>query len=121
MSANELTLANLGGGAAIEKAQEELSRLVANVLDPNTEATAKRSVTVTITVKPDRDRGFGEVEVSTSAKLAPSVAFVTRAFFGRTKDGEAKAFEDNPKQVTINDFLTTKVQALRAEQKEEAV
>jgi len=105
---SEITLANLGGGAAIEKVQEELGRVVENILDPNTNATASRSIVLTITFKPAKDRSFGDVEVATQAKLAPSTAFSTRAFFGADKEGKHVAFEDNPKQVTIQDFLDQK-------------
>ena len=42
------------------------------------------------------------------AKLAPSVAFATRAFFGVSDDKKPVAYEDNPRQVTIADFVASK-------------
>lgn len=67
---NQMTLANLGGGAAVERFQEELQKVITNILDPNTEAQAKRSVVLKVTIKPEKI-----------------------------------ACEDNPDQLTIDDFV----------------
>jgi len=109
--ANQITLANLGGGAAVEKFEDELRAVLENILDPNTEATCKREVSLKITFKPDKDRSFGEISIVAQAKLAPAIAYETRAFFGR-EAGKVVAFEDNPKQVTIDDFLEREKQAI---------
>lgn len=99
-----INLANLGGGAALEKFEDELSRVVENILDPNTEAKVKREIILKVVINPDIERRMGAVTVYASSKLAPPAAFKTRAYFG--KDGQkALAFEDNPHQVTINDFI----------------
>jgi hypothetical protein len=100
----EIGLATLGGGVALEKFKDEFQRVVENILDPNTGATVTRSVTITVTIKPTVDRLVGAISVSASSKLAASASYGTRAYFG--KDGDrALAFEDDPKQVTITDFL----------------
>ena len=107
--ANELTLANLGNGAAVEKFEENLQLVIANVLDPNTEAKTKRKIVLEVTLVPDRDRDIGSVLVSCQAKLAPSVSFRTQAYLG--KDGDRfVAFESDPKQVTFDDFVEAKEQ-----------
>jgi hypothetical protein len=107
--ANELTLANLGSGAAVEKFNESLQLVIANILDPNTEARTKRKIVLEVTMVPDRDRDIGSVMVSCQAKLAPSVSFRTQAYIG--KDGDRYvAFENDPKQVTFDDFVEAKEQ-----------
>ena len=104
---NELTLANLGGGAAVEKFNESLQAVIGNIMDPNTEAKTKRRIVLEVTFVPDRDRDIGAVTVSCQARLAPTVSFRTQAYLG--KDGDKfVAFESDPKQVTITDFLESK-------------
>ena len=104
---NELTLANLGNGAAVEKFNESLQSVIANVLDPNTEAKTKRRIVLEVTFVPDRDRDIGAVTVSCQARLAPTVSFRTQAYLGRDGD-HFVAFENDPKQVTIQDFIEAK-------------
>jgi hypothetical protein len=100
-----ISLDTLGGGVASEKFREEFQKLVENILDPNTDPKAKRTVTLTVTVQPSIDRREGEIEVSCQAKLAPSVSYSTRAYFGKNKDQLCLAYEDNPKQITIDQFV----------------
>jgi hypothetical protein len=101
---NELTLANIGGGAAVEKFAEELDRVIENILDPNTEAKAKRKIVLEVCIAPNHERGFGAITISSVAKLAPTTAYATRAYFGRDADRHV-CFEDNPRQLTIEDFV----------------
>ena len=44
-SEKQVTLENLGHGAAMEMFQAELRNVVANIVDPNTRAEAVRSMT----------------------------------------------------------------------------
>lgn len=108
---NQITLANLGGGAAVEKFEDELNKVIENILDPNTDPGAKRSIRLDVTIKPTSDRKFGQVDIVAAAKLAPAIAFETQAFFGRVQ-GELVAYEDNPRQTTIEDFANQENQAI---------
>jgi hypothetical protein len=102
----EINLINLGGGAVAEKFGDELSKVVENILDPNTEPKVKREVTIKVVIRPTIDRDMGAIAVYASSKLAPPVAFITQAYFG--KDGQRSlAFENNPNQFTFNDFIET--------------
>ena len=102
----ELSLTTLGSGAAVVRFQEELERVLENILDLTTEATAKRSITLNISIKPTSERNQAEVTVASSAKLSPSVAVVTRAYFGRDKNtGRLVAAENNPRQLTLEELL----------------
>ena len=50
------SILQMAKGAVQERVDYEVSRVVDNILDPNTEATAKRKITLTIELKPDPDR-----------------------------------------------------------------
>ena len=104
---NELTLANLGNGACVERFEEQLQKVIENITDPNTEAKTKRKIVLEVTFVPDRDRDIGAVTVSCQARLAPTVSFRTQAYLGRDGDRYV-AFEDDPKQLTVQDFLDSK-------------
>ena len=99
----ELNLANLGGGAVLEKFADELEKTIENILDPNTEAKVKREVTIKVTISPTDTRTWGEIQIAATSKLAPTKAFVTRAYFG-VDNGRHIACEDNPEQLTLDDF-----------------
>jgi hypothetical protein len=74
----ELTLINALHGGVLEQFGDALRELVRNVLDPNTDAKAKRSVTLRCTVSPSDDRDFGAVDFSVVPSLAPPKAQTTR-------------------------------------------
>jgi hypothetical protein len=102
MAFENLSLATLGGGAAVEKFDEEFRRLAENVLDPNTEATDKREITLKVTVKPTKERRDGELTIKVASKLAAPIAVQTRAFFAQDRQsGEFIAGEHNPQQMAL--------------------
>lgn len=103
---SEITLANLGGGAAVAKFEQELAKLAKNIMDPNTDAEVARTVTLTVTVKPSKDRNWAGIKISAIAKLAPNVAYTTRAFVGLDHaSGKVVICEDNPNQMILKDFM----------------
>ncbi len=109
MAENEIpdvSLANLMGGLCVERFDDEIRRVLANIADPNTPAAAKRSVTLTVTFKPDKQRDTGKAEVSVSTKLSPAEKVETRLFFALTKDGPV-ATEYNPHQPALPNMPTT--------------
>ena len=63
------SILQMARGAIMERADYEMSRLLANILDPNTSATAKRKLTLTLELKPDDDRQT--ITVSCIAKNHP--------------------------------------------------
>ena len=77
-----ITLTNLGGGAAVEKFDEELQRVLDNIVDPNTQAESVRSITLKVTIKPDNTRQVGTVLISSVAKLAPDKEYETTCALG---------------------------------------
>jgi len=65
-----VTLDGLGDGAALEKFQTELGRVLENIADINTPATDKRKITLTFEFKPDEDRQASKIIISSSSTLA---------------------------------------------------
>ena len=57
-------------GAFEERVDRAMAEAIDNILDPNTKATAKRSITLNIELRPDEERSHIEVSVSVKTKLA---------------------------------------------------
>jgi hypothetical protein len=93
----ECSLATLLGGGAVERFDDEIKRVVENILDPNTEPKAKRSVTLTVTIEPTLERDKGVVVAAVKTKLAPPKKDGTLWYFGR-RNGRAAAIEQDPQQ-----------------------
>lgn len=97
----KLTLGSVAGGAAEELFARELAKVLENVKDPNTAATAKRQIKITVTFKPHEDRNGGrdemQVYVGSDCKLAPVVDAHSFAFIGR-EDGRPTAFTHHVQQ-----------------------
>jgi len=110
----DVSLATVMGGLAIERFDDELRKVLENIVDPNTPATAKREVTIKVSIKPDRSRDLGQVEIAVSSKLAPAEKCATRVFIAMTKNGPV-ATEHNPTQPVLPEMGTsTTISPLRA-------
>ena len=72
-------------GAIMERADYEMTRLIANALDPNTSATAKRKLTLTLELKPDDTRQNIAVSVTAKSALAATNPVTTSLYVA---DGE---------------------------------
>ena len=88
----ELSLLNLMGGAAIERFDREFTKVVKNVMDPNTDPKAARTVTLTVTVKPNDDRQIGNLIIDCKAKVASARSLKTAIAMG-TEGARAVARE----------------------------
>lgn len=97
-----VSLANLGRGAAIEQFDEELLRVIQNIMDPNTPATVKREIVIKVEFKPSERRDFCIVKVFPVSKLAMVRGFETQVFIGRDTRGFL-ATEHDPKQLGMFD------------------
>lgn len=86
-------LEQLAMGAVMEAFDHELQNVVQNVLDPNTEAKAKREISIKIKVKPNEHRNMADVEAHTASKLAPARPVETTLLFDRDKKGKPLAAE----------------------------
>lgn len=90
-----LSLSNLSG--ADELFGQELVKVLTDILDPNKQATAKRSVTLTYTITPDSGGGVAETDLTVKSKLAPRAPHKNKIWIDH--DGEtAVAVEESPAQ-----------------------
>jgi|APSaa5957512622_1039677.scaffolds.fasta_scaffold32595_2 hypothetical protein len=96
-----VSIADLHGGAVVEKADMELAKVWENIQDINTEAKKPRKVTITITVRPNENREEAKLDIAASSTLAPYRATETRVGID-TVDGQACAVEV---QDTQRDFV----------------
>ena len=97
-----VSLDTIGGGALAELFTTELTRVLANIADPNTNEKTKRTITITASFKPNAARDVADVELTCSAKLAPIATVNTQVFMGR-KDGKLVAVESDLKQSNLFD------------------
>jgi hypothetical protein len=101
MQVNEqVTLDNLGHGAAAELFQNELGVVIRNIMDPNTKADAARSITLKMKIKPSEKRTVCAVEISCESRVAPTRPHESTMFVG-LDGGAAVATEYDPQQLSI--------------------
>lgn len=94
-----LSFQNIGCGAAEEKFNAELARVLANIQDPNTSWKAKRKIVMEITFEPRaEDRIDINILIDVKAKLTADKPFLSRIFVGRTIGGRPEAHEINANQ-----------------------
>lgn len=65
------SLIDMANGAIKERLDYEMGRVIQNISDPNTKATAKRTITVKITLEPDEERQHVEVSATLPAPWQP--------------------------------------------------
>lgn len=100
-----VSLDSLANGSAVDLFNTELSKVLENILDPNTKADAVRSVTLKVEIKPSESRSVGDVGISVTSKLAPPKSAKATLYFG-TKQGKAVAVERDPNQMSFDDVKT---------------
>ena len=65
-ASNATSLLDMANGAIKERIDYEMGRVMQNISDPNTKASAKREITLKITLAPDEDRKHIEVSCAGS-------------------------------------------------------
>ncbi len=88
-----LNLSTLADGAVQERFQIELERVLANLMDPNTDHKKKRKLQLTLTFQTDERRNLSSVDVDTKTTLAPAVGITTTILMDRDNDGNAVGAE----------------------------
>lgn len=79
----DLSLSNLAEGAAIQKFDDELQKVLNNIVDPNTPADVTREVQLIVKIKPDKNRGYGDISIIAKSKLAPDHEHFTTCAIGK--------------------------------------
>ena len=67
-------------GGFLEVTDLEMTKVIANIMDPNTSATAKRKVAVTIELKPDSSRQNVVVSYTVKSTLAATNPVTTTLY-----------------------------------------
>jgi hypothetical protein len=70
MDIEHIAVENINGGRLALHINEQIKRLIADVIDPNKPATAKRTLQVTIDVLPSKSRREAKVSYGLGLKLA---------------------------------------------------
>jgi hypothetical protein len=96
-----LSFENLGAGAAEEKFEEGLRKVLGNILDPNTRSNTAREIVLRVKIKPSEDRTDAEVVIVCDVKLAQDKPFPTRIFIGKNAQGRPEAHEINANQFQL--------------------
>ena len=90
------SILQMARGAIQERADYEMARILDNILDPNTEARAKRKLQLTIEFRPDDDRQVIAVSVTAKSALCPTNPVSTSLYITGDERGEATAVEMIP-------------------------
>jgi hypothetical protein len=86
---NEVTLANLGGGALMECATLELRKICDNIADPNIKTDAKRKLQINIVIKPDPKGQMAQITYEVKASMPGPDAGRTAAYIAFAPETKA--------------------------------
>ena len=85
---NTDSILQMARGAFVERVDYEMHKVIDNILDPNTKATAKRKITLTIELVPDDERQQINVQVTAKSILAPTNPVGTALYVTGNSNGE---------------------------------
>lgn len=95
----------IAAGALNEKYQDEMTRVLENIYDPNTDPEKARKITIVLTIKPDKDLSTVTMSIDCKSTLAAREPVTTRVFIDKDRDGNVVASEITkpmPGQVTMD-------------------
>jgi len=93
---NRKSIIDMAQGAIKERVDYEMSRVLDNIMDINTRANKKRTLTLTLDLLPDVDRRQINVSVTAKSKLEPTNAVATVLYITDGNNGEITAVEMVP-------------------------
>lgn len=76
------SLLEMAKGAIMEQVNIETSKVIDNIVDPNTEAKKKRQIILTVDFIPSADRQTVTVSATAKSKLLPNNAIQTSLYVG---------------------------------------
>ncbi|MBE6846356.1 MAG: hypothetical protein E7508_11830 [Ruminococcus sp.] len=76
------SLLEMARGAIMEQVDIETSKVIDNIVDPNTEAKKKRQIVLTVDFMPSADRETVTVSATAKSKLLPNNAIQTSLYVG---------------------------------------
>ena len=90
------SIMSMAHGAFEERVDYEMDKVIQNILDPNTKATAKRKITLTIELTPDDERRTIGVQVTAKSTLAATNPVATALYVPSDGNGELVVAEMVP-------------------------
>ncbi|MDR3149964.1 MAG: hypothetical protein LBT88_08165 [Oscillospiraceae bacterium] len=81
------SLLDMKSGAIKERVDYEMKKIIDNILDPNTDPTAKRKLKLTVEFIPSGDREDVIFRTEVTSNLAPTVKISSQLVFAKTGDG----------------------------------
>lgn len=99
------SILRMAQGAIEEKVDYEVSRVIDNILDPNTKPDAKRKITITLEFLPDAERKHIALAASAKSALVPTAAVATSMIITSDGNGEmviAEMVPQIPGQLNMN-------------------
>ena len=90
------SILQMARGAIQERVDYEVTKVIDNILDVNTDANAKRKIVLTIELKPDENRQFINLKASAKSTLAPVVPIGTTLGIAADHNGEMVIVETVP-------------------------
>ena len=90
------SIMSMARGAFEERVDYEMDKVIQNILDPNTKATAKRKITLTIELTPDDERRTIGVQVTAKSTLAATNPVATALYVTSDGNGELVVAEMVP-------------------------
>lgn len=93
MSNIDFNISNLADGAVQEKIDQEVRKIVANILDVNTAFKPSRKLIIDVEFSSDSTRQVIETNVTVKSKIQPSESVSTLMMAGRDDAGYIQAAE----------------------------
>ena len=92
----KLTMTSICSGAVQEKVDRAIQAVADNILDPNTDAKKKRSITMKIVFQPNEDdREDVAVHVDVTRSLAPEAGVKTQLFIAKDIESGALTVQEH--------------------------
>lgn len=102
---SKVSIVDMAMGQIKEKIDYEMTKIIKNILDPETLATDKRVLNIKITIQPDSNRKTFSVIAAVSSKISPPKATITMLKVNKTDEGKLSAIEiinETPGQIDID-------------------
>lgn len=96
MSSSTRSIIDMAQGAIKERVDYEMTHILDNIMDPNTRADKKRTLTIQLDFVPDADRRQIGVAVTAKSKLEPTNPVATALYITGENDGQVQAVEMVP-------------------------
>ena len=96
MTYERKSLLQMARGAFLEVFDAEMSKIIDNILDPNTATTQKRKLNITFTFSPDDNRQTIGVAYQCKSTLSPIKPVGTSLYITSDEDGSVTAVEMVP-------------------------